>query len=65
MKYQLYAFAQSAAQNIKTVRVTPWWEMALNGATVAGYGLAAVFGALYVRDAVKGAHDATEAKEEK
>jgi beta-glucosidase len=64
MKYQLYAFAQSAAQNIKTVRVTPWWEMALNGATVAGYGLAAVFGALYVRDAIKGAHDATEAKEE-
>ncbi len=53
MKYQLYAFAQSAAQNIKTVRVTPWWETALNGATAAGYGLAAVFGALYVREAFK------------
>lgn len=57
MKYQLYAFAQSAAQNIKTIKVTPWWEMALNGATAAGYGLAAVFGALYVRDAIKGSKE--------
>lgn len=57
MRYQLYAFAQSAAQNIKTIKVTPWWEMALNGATAAGYGLAAVFGALYVRDAIKGSKE--------
>ena len=30
MKYQLYAFSQSAVMNIKTINVTPWWETALN-----------------------------------
>ncbi len=59
MAYQLYAYAQSAAQNIKTVSVTPWWESALNGATYAGFGLAALFGVLYAAGAVK------EAKSEK
>lgn len=53
MIYQLYAFSQSATQNIKTVSVTPWWETALNGATIAGFGLAAVFGGLYAAEAVK------------
>lgn len=27
MKYQLYAYANSAAQNVQTKRVTPWWEV--------------------------------------
>ncbi len=26
LKYQLFAFANSALVNVKTVRVTPWWE---------------------------------------
>ena len=30
MKYQLYAFSQSAIMNIKTTQITPWWETALN-----------------------------------
>lgn len=30
MKYQMYAFAHSAAQNVKTEVVTPWWETAIN-----------------------------------
>lgn len=38
MKYQLYAFANSAAQNIKTTAVTPWWETALKG-SIIGTGL--------------------------
>ncbi len=29
IKYQLYAHANSAALNVKSVRVTPWWEAAL------------------------------------
>ena len=29
LKYQLYAFANSAVMNISTVRVTPWWETAI------------------------------------
>ena len=53
MIYQLYAFSQSATQNIKTVSVTPWWETALNAATIGGFGLAAVFGGLYAAEAVK------------
>ncbi len=53
MIYQLYAFAQSATQNIKTVSVTPWWETTMNAATIAGFGLAAVFGGLYAAEAVK------------
>ncbi len=51
--YQLYAFAQSATQNIKTESVTPWWEMALNAGTIGGFGLAAVFAGLYAAGAVK------------
>ena len=55
--YQLYAFAQSATQNIKTESVTPWWEMAINVGTYGGFGLAAVFGALYAAGAVKESKD--------
>ncbi|MCR5491575.1 MAG: glycoside hydrolase family 3 C-terminal domain-containing protein [Bacilli bacterium] len=34
LKYQLYAFANSAVANIKTNRVVPSWEAALNGVTI-------------------------------
>lgn len=39
MKYQLYAFSQSAVMNIKTINVTPWWETALNTAIYVCAGL--------------------------
>lgn len=48
MKYQLYAFANSAAQNIKTTFVTPWWEKALK-ASIYGTGvLGLVSATMYV-----------------
>lgn len=37
MKYQLYAFANSAILNISTTRVTPSWELAINGINVTSY----------------------------
>ncbi len=48
MKYQLYALAQSAAQNIKTINVTPWWETLLNTSIYVCGALSVVFFALYV-----------------
>ncbi len=48
MKYQLYAFAHSAAQNVKTERVTPWWESVLNIATYASAALSVVFLITYI-----------------
>ncbi len=38
LKYQLYAFANSAVMNISTIRVTPWWETALR-ATITASGI--------------------------
>jgi beta-glucosidase len=35
MKYQFYAFANSAASNVKTERVIPAWEGALIGGSIA------------------------------
>ena len=29
LKYQLYTFANSQVLNIRTIRVTPWWEASL------------------------------------
>lgn len=43
MKYQLYAFANSAVLNISTTRVTPWWEAALNSFIVIDWILGAGF----------------------
>ncbi len=54
MKYQLYAFAHSAAQNIVTEKVTPWWETALNGAIYGSMALALVSLVLYVMSFLKG-----------
>jgi len=54
MKYQLYALAHSAAQNVKTISVTPWWETALNVSIYVGAGLSVVFAALYVVSLFKG-----------
>lgn len=42
MKYQLYAFAHSAAQNVKTEKVTPWWETALYVVIYGGFALSAL-----------------------
>ena len=48
MKYQLYAFSQSAAQNIETISVTPWWEKAFNAAIYISFALAALSLVLYL-----------------
>lgn len=47
MKYQLYAFAHSAAQNVATEKVTPWWEAALDISIYASIILSASCLALY------------------
>ncbi|HFH9838301.1 TPA: glycoside hydrolase family 3 C-terminal domain-containing protein [Streptococcus suis] len=47
MKYQLYAFANSAAQNVQTIRVTPWWETAFYTLMGLSGVLALVFGGIY------------------
>lgn len=47
MKYQLYAYAHSAAQNVATEKITPWWEAALDGTIYASAALAVIFLALY------------------
>ena len=54
MKYQLYAFAHSAAQNVATVSITPWWGTAFNITTYASMALAAIFLGLYAVCMVKG-----------
>ena len=54
MKYQLYAFSQSAILNIKTTQVTPWWETALNASIYVFGALAAVSMVLYGVTLVKG-----------
>ncbi|MBS4455310.1 glycoside hydrolase family 3 protein [Aerococcaceae bacterium zg-BR33] len=53
MKYQLHAFANSAAQNIKTMSVTPWWETALNVAIYTTGTLGALSALMYVVSLVK------------
>ena len=53
MKYQLYAFAQSAAQNRATLQVTPWWESALYGGIYGGFALSVVFLGFYIMCLVK------------
>lgn len=35
MKYQLYAFANSAVLNISTTAVTPWWDTTLQAVNIA------------------------------
>lgn len=54
MKYQLYAFAHSAAQNVATEKITPWWETALNGTIYVSIALSAVSLALYALYFAKG-----------
>lgn len=46
MKYQLFAFSQTAIKNVSTVRVTPYWETLLNvgaGVLYAIAGISALF----------------------
>jgi beta-glucosidase len=54
IKYQLYAFAHSAAQNVATMKVTPWWETALKVGMYSGFGLAVLSCALYLVCVLKG-----------
>lgn len=54
MKYQLYAYAHSAAQNVKTVEVTPWWEMTMNVIFYISIGLSVLSLALYAAFFIKG-----------
>ncbi len=53
MKYQLYAFAHSAAQNVATEKVTPWWETAMNVTYYTSIGLSVVFLGLYAAASLK------------
>ena len=53
MKYQLYAFANSAAQNIATIKVTPWWETAMNVTYYTSIGLSVLFFGLYAVGSLK------------
>ena len=48
MKYQLYAFSQSAIVNVKTTVVTPWWESALNTSIYVCAGLSILCLVMYV-----------------
>jgi beta-glucosidase len=48
MKYQLYAFSQSAVMNVKTTIVTPWWETALNTSIYVCAGLSILCLVMYV-----------------
>ncbi|MCD8295342.1 MAG: glycoside hydrolase family 3 C-terminal domain-containing protein [Clostridia bacterium] len=48
LKYQLYAFANSAILNMSTTRVTPWWETAFKTLTIVSAVLFAVFGAAWI-----------------
>lgn len=52
MKYQLYAFANSAVLNISTTRVVPSWESGLKAGIVASAVLAGVTGIIWLGDAV-------------
>ncbi|SCP96999.1 glycoside hydrolase family 3 protein [Anaerobium acetethylicum] len=54
MKYQLYAFAHSAAQNVATEHVTPWWEKALYTTLYGSAALSVVCLGFYVVCRVKG-----------
>ena len=48
MKYQLYAFANSAILNISTTRVTPSWESALNGINISAYSIGGITAASWL-----------------
>ncbi|HHV09339.1 MAG TPA: glycosyl hydrolase family 3 [Clostridiales bacterium] len=54
MKYQLYAFAHSAAQNVATIKITPWWETALDGAIYVSMALTVICLGLYIVCFVRG-----------
>ncbi len=48
LKYQFYAFANSAVVNISTIRVIPWWETAINSLIIVGAVLTAIMGAVWL-----------------
>lgn len=50
LKYQLYAFANSAVLNLSTVAVTPAWETGLKVGLGISIGLSAVAGCLWIAE---------------
>lgn len=48
LKYQLYAFANSALLNITTIPVTPWWDATLQGIIIGSSVLTGLSAAAYV-----------------
>ena len=52
LKYQFYAFANSAILNVKTIPVTPAWESALGAIRVTSLTLTIVFGLAFAGLAV-------------
>lgn len=48
LKYQLYAFANSAIVNIATIKVQPWWETMLNTLTVVTGAISAAAALVFV-----------------
>lgn len=54
LKYQLYAFANSALMNVTTTRVTPWWEATLVAVIITFSIIAAAGICLIVLTGLKG-----------
>ena len=48
MKYQLYAFANSAILNVSTTAVTPWWDSALQAVNIVFIVTTCLLGAAWV-----------------
>ncbi len=54
LKYQLFAFANSALMNVTTVRVTPWWEATIVTCIVVFSVLSLAGGVMVVLNGLKG-----------
>lgn len=48
LKYQLFAFANSAVCDITIIELTPWWETAINATIITSGILTGLFGAAYI-----------------
>ena len=48
LKYQLYAFANSAVIDVTIINLTPWWETALNATLITSAVLTGVFALAWV-----------------
>ena len=54
LKYQLFAFANSALMNVSTTRVTPWWEGTIVAVIIVFGVLGAASVAMIVYNGLKG-----------